>query len=280
MNREIENFLSSHPYAKSTKENYRRVLDQLIIIPDLEQLDPTGLIDFLNKPRWGNSQQCMAIFCAQKFLQWRYGSLHPALNAKIKRIKPKPRRSLTIDKALQLLASFNPYTFTGARDLAIAAFDLDTGFRREELCSMQLANVDFSNNKAMALCKGGQYKFGAISPETAHIIESWLQFRKPADGVGNLFVVRISGKPISSSGMASIFKRWSKVLDFKISPHDLRSSFATLATIYGAPSRTVQVAGRWSSSEMVEHYTGNLQLDAIQPYLPMHNLKAIKTHKA
>lgn len=280
MNREIENFLSSHPYARSTKESYCRILDQLITIPNLDQLDAAGLIKFIDKPGWGNAQQNVALHCIKKFLQWRYGSLHPALSAKIKRIKPKPRRSLTKDTALQLLALFNPYSFTGARDLAIAAFGLDTGFRREELCSMQLADIDFANYKAMALCKGGQYKFGAISPETVHIIESWLQFRKPADGVGNLFVVRITGDPISHSGMASIFKRWSKAIGFKISPHDLRSSFATLATIYGAPSRTVQVAGRWSSSEMVEHYTGNLQLDAIQPYLPMANLKAIKTHKA
>jgi len=280
VNREIENFLSSHPYARSTKENYCRILDQLITIPNLEKLDAAGLIKFIEKPGWGNSQQNVAIFCAQKFLQWHYGSLHPALSAKIKRIKPKPRRYLTKDTALQLLTSFNPYTFTGARDLTIAAFGLDTGFRREELCSMQLADVDLLNHKAMALCKGGQYKFGAISPETVHIIESWLQFRKPAAGVDNLFVVRITGDPISSSGMASIFKRWSKVVGFKISPHDLRSSFATLATLYGAPSRIVQVGGRWSSSEMVEHYTGNLQLEAIHPFLPMHNLKAIKTHKA
>jgi integrase len=280
VNREIENFLSSHPYAGSTKESYRRILNQLVTIPDLDRLDATGLIEFINRPGWGNSQQNVAIFCAQKFLKWRYGSIHPALQASIPRIKSKPRRSLTKDTALQLLASFNPYKFTGARDLAIAAFGLDTGFRREELCSMQLRDLDIANLKAITLCKGGQYKYGAISPETAHIIESWLQFRKPADGVGNLFVVRISGDPISSNGMASIFKRWSKTIGFKISPHDLRSSFATLATIYGAPSRTVQVAGRWSSSEMVEHYTGNLQLEAIQPYLPMHNLKQIKTHKA
>lgn len=280
MNKEIENFLSSHPYARSTKESYCRILDQLITIPDLDKLDAAGLIAFLNKPGWGNSQQSVALFCIQKFLRWRYGSLHPALPAKIKRITPKPRRSLTKVKALQLLASFNPYSFTGARDLAITAFGLDTGFRREELCSMQLQDLDIENLKALALCKGGQYKYGAISPETAHIIESWLQFRKPADGVGNLFVVRISGDPISISGMASIFKRWSKVIGFKISPHDLRSSFATLATIYGAPSRTVQVAGRWSSSEMVEHYTGNLQLEAIHPFLPMHNLLEFKTHKA
>jgi len=280
MNREIENFLSSFKYAASTKDSYRRILNRLITIPDLDQLDATGLIEFVNCPGWGNAQQNVGLFCAQKFLKWRYGSTHPALTAKIKRIKPKPRRSLTPDRALQLLASFNPYTAPGARDLALAAFGLDTGFRREELCSIQLADINFDNNTAITLCKGEQYKAAAFSPETAHIIESWLQFRKPADGVGNLFIDVHHYHAISHSGMASIFKRWSKKIGFKISPHDLRSSFATLATFYGAPSRTVQVAGRWSSIEMVEHYTGNLQLAAIKPHLPMANLHQKETHKA
>jgi len=280
MNREIENFLSSFAYSHSTKDSYRRILNRLMAIPDLQSLDAMGLLEFINCPGWGNAQQNVAIFCAQKFLRWRYGSLHPALNAKIKRIKPKPRRSLTADKALQLLASFNPYKASGARDLAIAAFALDTGFRREELCNMQLADINFETNTAIALCKGGQYKAGAFSKETAHIIKSWLQFRKPADDVGNLFIDIHHHHALTHSGMASIFKRWSKTVGFKISPHDLRSSFATLATFYGAPSRTVQVAGRWNSIEMVEHYTGNLQLDAIKPHLPMAHLLQKETHKA
>jgi len=56
MNREVENFLASHPYAKSTKESYVRVLDQLLTIPNLEQLDAAGLVQFIDKPGWGNSQ--------------------------------------------------------------------------------------------------------------------------------------------------------------------------------------------------------------------------------
>jgi integrase len=273
MNREVENFLSSHPYAESTKDSYRRVLDELITIPNLDQLDAAGLIKFISRPGWGNSQQNVAIFCIQKFLRWRYGNLHPALPAKIKRIKPKPRRSLNPDQALQILASFNTYTPIGARDLAIIAFGLDTGFRRAELASMQLTNINFYNNTASALCKGGQWGIGAFSPQTAAIIESWLQFRKPADGTGSLFVSMKTGKGITGYGIASIFKKWTRVTGIKVSPHDLRASLATLSSLFGMPSRTGQIAGRWSSIEMFEHYTGNLQLNAARPYLPMANLK-------
>lgn len=273
MNREVENFLSSHPYAEKTKESYRHILQLLITVPDLTQLDATGLINFISRPGWGNSQQSVALHCIKKFLTWKYGSLHPALTARIKRITPPPRRSLNPDQALQVLASFNTYTPAGARDLAIIAFGLDTGFRRKELCEMQLTDIDFYSNTARALCKGGQWGIGAFTPETAHILQQWLNLRKPADGVGTLFINIHTGQSLTGYGMGCIFKRLSKVVGFQISAHDLRSSFATLATLYGAPSRSLQVAGRWNSPEMVEHYTGNLQINAVRPFLAMANLK-------
>lgn len=273
MNKEVENFLASFPYAEKTKESYRRILSECVSIPVLHTLDAAQLIQFINRPGWGNSQQSVALHSIKKFLRWKYGDLHPALSARIKRIKPPPRRSLNPDQALQVLASFNTYTPAGARDQAIIAFGLDTGFRRQELADIQLANLDFYDNTARALCKGGQWGIGAFTPETAQVIQRWLNFRKPADGVGSLFVSVYNGKSLTGSGVASIFKRLTKRIGFQISPHDLRSSFATLATFYGAPSRSVQVAGRWRSPEMVEHYTGNLQINAARPYLAMAHLK-------
>jgi len=230
------------------------------------------VIQFIHRPGWGNSQQRVALHCVKKFLSWRYGALHPALSARIKRIEPPPRRSLNPDQALQVLASFNTYTPAGARDQAIIALGLDTGFRRAELCSLQLADINFYTNTARALCKGGQWGMGAFTEETAHILQHWLNFRRPADGVGNLFVSVYDGSAITGDGMNCIFKRLSKRMGFKISAHDLRSSFATLATLYGAPTRSLQLAGRWRSPEMVEHYTGNLQIDAVRPFLAMANL--------
>lgn len=273
MNREIENFLSSFDFAASTKKKYRYVLNELIGISRLDELDAAGLVAYIERPNWGNSQQSIALFSSQKFLRWKYGDKHPALAARIKRVVPPPRRSLDPDRAAKLIASFPVDEPIGARDLAIVAFGLDTGFRRNELCSMQLSNVDFYSNTAGTFCKGGRWGYGAFSQQTAAILENWLQFRKPANGVGNLFVSMKTGRALTGDGMGCIFKKWSKATGIKISPHDLRSSFATLATIFGMSARTGQVAGRWASIEMFEHYTGNLQLDAARPYLPMANLK-------
>jgi integrase len=272
MNNDIEEFLACNLYAQSTKVKYRANLPHLLDVPDLEHLSAAAILLLITRPTWGNTQQAFTLYSYQKFLRWKFGDNHPALRAKFKRVKPKPRRSLDPSKALQLLASFNPYTAIGARDLALCAYALDTGYRRAELINTKLDDIDFGKNTAVALCKGGQWKYAAFSPETAHLIQNWLVLRKPAPGVRELFVNIRTGKAFTGDGLGSVFKSWSISLGFKISPHDLRSSFATLSTIYGAPSRTVQLAGRWSSIEMVEHYTGNLQLEAIRQHLPMHNL--------
>jgi len=272
MNTQIQNFLASHTFAPSTKAKYQSALQLLIPISDLEHLSPADLLVIVQKPEWGNSQQSLALYAAHGFLRWLYGPKHPALTAKLKRIKSPPRRCLSPNQALQLLASFNPWTPKGARDLGIVAFALDTAFRSTEICRMQLANLDFYANTAKGLVKGGQWRFAALSPLAIAILQDWLRFRRPADGVGNLFVNIKTGKALTRDGLGSIFKEWSRSLGFQISPHDLRSSSATLGALFGMSSRAGMIAGGWKSMEEYEHYTATLQLDAARPFLPMANL--------
>jgi integrase len=61
-------------------------------------------------------------------------------------------------------------------------------------------------------------------------------------------------------------------LSHGFSPHDLRRSFATLSSRLGAPSRIVQVAGRWSDLKMVEGYTQSLEASDFMPYDPVSRI--------
>jgi len=70
-----------------------------------------------------------------------------------------------------------------------------------------------------------------------------------------------------------IVRQWGIVIGIKLSPHDLRRSFAMLATeLMGAPERILMEGGRWSNSEMIQRYTRTLKLDAMRRYLPMSGL--------
>lgn len=271
---EIENFLASFPFAETTKDSYRRILAQL---PPVEHMQAADLLKFVSKPGWGNSQRYTALCACRKFIAWSFGANHPALTARLKRGNSKPQRVLSKEQALNLLASFDTSTPIGARDLALAALALDTGLRCSELCRLALENVDLLERHLKVIVKGGQWKTAIFSEQTALYISTWLHFRK-SKGSSALFLSfhhTRAGQGITREGLQGMVKQWGLKIGFKLSPHDFRRSFATLSTIFGAPSRVVQEAGRWTTLDMVEHYTESITAEAIRPYLPVSNLAKV-----
>jgi integrase len=269
----LEEFLQSRPWAKLTIERYRRVVSEYL--HDHKRpgnIKPATLLEWINRPEWGNAQQRMALQAVKNYIKWKYGESHPALLAKIKVTKGKAQRSLNREQALALLASFDPSTPKGARDLAIAALAIDTGLRLAELCRLKLADVDLSKTELQVIIKGGDYGRARFSPETANLINTWLYYRSKKSQAETLFTNSRTGKPLTREGLQTIVKKWGKDLGIKLSPHDLRRTFATLATLNGAPNRIVQVAGRWKTADMVERYTQNIEQDAISDYLPISRL--------
>jgi integrase len=270
----VREFLASFPFADSTKDAYSRVLSQLVTLPIVE-MGAADLLQFVCRPEWGSNQRYTALAACRKFLAWSFGSGHPALAARVKRVRAKRQRVLSPSVALELLASFDAFTAIGARDLAIAAVALDTGLRCSELCRLRLADVDLSARTLQVIVKGGQWGMGVYSPETAQYVDRWLSFRVAAAGVETLFVSFQHGNlggSLTREGLQGIVKRWGIRLGVRMSPHDFRRSFATLATINGAPSRIVQEAGRWANIDMVEYYTQGISPSLISPYLPVSRL--------
>lgn len=272
MHIEVANFLASNAYSDATKNTYAGVLEELAH-HDTSQWSASDLLFFIQREKWGSNTQYVNLAACRKFIAWRHGSNHPALSARVKRIKPRAQRSMSIAQVIELLASFDTYTAKGARDQALAAVAIDTGLRAAELARVQLADVDLEHRTMQVIVKGGQWGIAVFSPETAAIIERWLYYRKPADGVNNLFISlalnKNKGRALTTSGVKINFKRWGISLGWKLSPHDARRTFATVSTILGAPSRVVQAAGRWSNIQMVERYTANIDAQAITPYLPV-----------
>jgi integrase len=271
---DVDRFLASHPYSTATCDTYRRVLYLLIQLPDLTVLDAAGLVSWIKSHNgWGNSQQYVALMAARMYLSWMFGMSHPAISARIKRTKPRRQRVLTAAHALDLLASFDPRTLKGCRDLAIAALGLDTGLRASELCRLRLADVDLSARTLEVIIKGGEWGTGIFSPETGQYLAEWIAVHAAAPGVDELFVSTRTGRGMTRCGLTCIFRKWGLRIGMKLSPHDLRRSFATLSTIFGAPSRVVQAAGRWSDIKMVERYTQEIDPEEIAPYLPVMQLR-------
>jgi integrase len=272
---DIENFLSSaHPYAESSKRTYRDVIPHILNkVQDLACLTAAELIRLLSQSGWGNSRQCVALAAIKRYLAWYYGNHHPALSAKLKREVGRPQRALDLETALKLLASFDPYTPKGARDLSICSLALDTGMRESELCRLQQADVDTEHGVLQVLVKGGQWEAAIFSAETAAHIERWKQFRKIADGQGFLFTNIHTGEGLTPEGLYSIVREWGRKIGIQLSVHMFRRSMAVIGTLNGAPERSLMEMGRWKSSTMIKRYTRTLRLENLREFLPMKRLQ-------
>jgi integrase len=271
---DVQTFLDSHPYAATTKRTYADVLTQLFAhVEDPAALSASELLSLVQSKGWGNSRQCVALAASQKFLAWKYGQSHPALSARLKRIRGKMPRTLTQDIAETLLASFDRHCAKGARDLAIASLLIDTGLRESEICNLQQADTDTDKRILQALVKGGSWEFAIFSEETAAHIEHWKLFRQRLNPQGFLFVSTVTGDGLTPGGLYSIVREWGKTINITLGVHDFRRGFATIASEGGAPDRLIMEGGRWKSTQMVTRYTRALRLEKMRPWLPMTKLR-------
>ena len=273
MNIDLENFLASHPYAASTRRTYQDVLSRIFAgSQDPAKMTAAELLKILEQSGWGNARQCLALAATQKYLSWKYGPAHPALTAKLKRLVGKPQRALDPETALKLLASFDPSTAKGTRDLAICMLALDTGLRESELCRIQLADTDLEHRVLQVIVKGGQWAAAIFGEHTTANIDRWLHYRRIADGEGFLFTHVKTGHGLTPEGLYMIVKQWGVKIGIELSPHDLRRSMSVMGVLFGASERSLMQMGRWGSSEMIKRYTRTLKLEQLRKYLSVDRL--------
>lgn len=271
MNSDISNFLVSFPFAASTRRTYADVLSRVLGgSQDLSNIRAAELLELIESSGWGNKRQCLALAAVQKFLRWKYGS-HPALSAKIKRVVGKPQPALSPDDALRLLASFNGYSATGARNLALCALGIDTGLRASEICRVETKYVDLGRGVLKVIVKGGQWQAAIFCPATAAYIDRWLTYRGVRDGV--LFPNIFTGAALTPEGLNQLMRQWGLRIGIHLSPHMLRRSGATYAALLGANESALMLGWRWDDPSMPKLYTHTLQLEAaMRPYSPVQGL--------
>jgi site-specific recombinase XerD len=221
----------------------------------------------------------------RSFLKWATASkLIPddlAASIKAPKVKRRIQRTLTAAEVQKLLDACD-HTDIGIRNRAIIALLVDSGLRCSELCSLTIFDLYFVEDEeeshyVTVIGKGGNEGRGYFSEATAYPLRRWLetrlrlQFTRPTHALFVSIGGDTPGQPLTRYGLRQIVSELGQragVAD--ISPHALRRTFATLMIAGGAPSRTVQAAGRWSDLTMVEHYTQALETSqAYRQYAPM-----------
>ncbi|MBW8034855.1 MAG: tyrosine-type recombinase/integrase [Planctomycetes bacterium] len=274
----ILKFIRTSVYSPTTAKHYTWSLKRLARYLahhrfHFEDLTGEMFLGFLDEQNWGLAMRAQAHTGARAFVKALFGSDHPFMELRVRTPKPRPQRTLTQDEITKLLAGQDLDTPKGMRDRALISLLIDTGLRAAEVCSLELGHLDVEKCFLQVKIKGGRWGGAVFSNDTAENLLDWLALRSEYAlptiktvfvGIGGL----TPGKQFTVSGLRSVWRRMSKKLGVKhFSTHAFRRSFATLTTQRGAPTRTVQIAGRWKDIRQVERYTQELPQTAILPYL-------------
>ncbi len=284
---EIQRFLKTVQVSEKTAWHYRHYISQFHwycidnnINPD--NADPATVADwFATHEHWSSSTKHFAAAALHSFYGWKYGGQHPMMAVRVKRVDPGPQRTLSETEVSMLLSSINTRTQKGIRDLAILTLMVDTGLRAAEVCNIQMKKLDIRRKRLSVIIKGGRWGEAVFFDYTAQCLQNWLAIRPSiANPECETVFCSIGGKSPGESmtryGLRTIMERLGKQTGLEhFSPHAMRRTFATLATEYGAPTRLVQLAGRWRDIRMVETYTKMLQPEKLRPYSVVNRLMGV-----
>lgn len=193
----------------------------------------------------------------------RYGYLpdNPAALADT----PKRGRSLpevpTVDQVVDLLEGVDPSDPLQLRDRALFELAYGCGLRAEELCTVQLSDLDLDGEELRVQGKGGRVRYLPLGEHARLWLERYLRFGRPqlvgkGGDPGFLFLSR-SGRRLGGSDVrrrlgAALGRRGAAG---RFTPHGLRHAFATHLLERGADLRAIQELLGHASISTTQVYT-------------------------
>jgi site-specific recombinase XerD len=155
------------------------------------------------------------------------------------------------------------------RDRALIEFLYSSGIRRSELCSLNVGDVDFLSGFARVFGKGSRERSVPVGRGALSALRQYLNARpetleRGGAGARPLFLNARAGR-LSGEGLAQILERWARErgLAKKLTPHQLRHSFATHLLDGGCDLRSVQEMLGHKSLATTQIYT-HLSLERLR----------------
>ena len=185
---------------------------------------------------------------------------------------PKVFSEVTMDKLLQVEEKSD----FAQRDLAILEVLYSSGLRVSELIGLRLSDVSLDVGYVRCLGKGGKDRIIPLGEPAVRAVESYINnLRRRLSGKiqSDILFLNAHGRPLTRQGIVYILKKWGKThnVEYGISPHMFRHSFATHLLDHGADLRSVQeMLGHAdiSTTQIYTHLTRKHLLDVFKKAHP------------
>lgn len=145
-------------------------------------------------------------------------------------ILPKKHNKIVpIYSDTEIQSIFNSFEYQGSwlqyRNYAIISLMYDSGLRCNEVCKLQLQDINFDKNLILVNGKGGKQRFVPLGSATKKYILAYLKV-SPVVVSDNIFISQYR-EPLTTNAINNIFYRIQLKTGINVSAHKLRHNFAT-----------------------------------------------------
>lgn len=180
--------------------------------------------------------------------------------------KPLPR-TLTVDEAFALLEAIGGDDIASIRDRAILELLYAAGLRVSELVGLDLKDLDLTGALVRALGKGNKERLVPFGGQALKALKKWLSASAPLRERGadaDALFLNLRGGRLTDRSVRRILNSRLReaAIHAKLSPHDLRHSFATHMLGSGADLRAIQELLGHASLSTTQRYT-HVNADAL-----------------
>ena len=239
LKKSLKDFLRIKNYSEHTISNYERDVNRFLKYLTEKKIDPndistsiiTGWIIFLRKSGLGNRSIQRNISSLKNFYKFLFKS--GTIESNYFESVQSPKINETLPKALtpedvEKLLSFEPKTFSDARDKAFLELLYSSGLRVSEAVNVNIASFESDLNFVIVLGKGNKERMLPVGKYAKDAILRWLEIRNENINSTDALFTNKYGKRISVRAMQQRIYKISIAQGMSpVSPHMLRHSFAT-----------------------------------------------------
>ena len=291
MKNEIPNFVNYlkniRKYSLNTTESYNKDLEIFFLfcesskVNDIKQIDYQFLrkyLSYLYKCNYSKKSISRNLSTLRSFFKYLISenkiNTNPMLLISNPKLDKKLPKFLYYEELEQILNIPDKSTPLGQRDSLILELLYSTGIRVSELINIKIKDINMNNRTIKILGKGNKERYVLFGSYLIEILNLYLKDgriklqKKETD----YLILNHLGNKITDRGVREIINKIIKKgeLDFNISPHVFRHTFATHMLENGAELRCVQeLLGHenLSTTEIYTHVT-NERLRSV--YLSTH----------
>lgn len=255
----IENPALMYLATLGSKDSYRCMKSKLnkfarffgyqgLVDCDWKSMQPNHITVFLTAQSWGSARTYNCYLSAIKSVAlnaWRNKQIDLDQFQRIKSLKQRrifrapSGRAISPEESSSLIRSLNKNSLRTIRNRAIFFLMLGCGLRRAEVCDLKLKQVSIKNKSAKIIGKGNKERTIYFPTAVLEVLKNWLDARslnKEEIDAGFVFG-RIDNRqrlhldiPLDPSSITRIVEKLvseTDNLEGRLTPHDLRRTFAT-----------------------------------------------------